>query len=141
MVVGAGPAAAAFAELGDAVLTGHLDGPELARAVASADILIHPSRTEAFGNVVLEAMASGLAIVSADTDSSRQLIDHGRSGLLSTDVEDFADAVGGLAADEAGVANSAPKPAPQARVSSWDAASDSVLEAYRAVISERQGPA
>jgi phosphatidylinositol alpha 1,6-mannosyltransferase len=141
LAVGAGPAAAAFAELGDAVLTGHLDGPELARAVASADILIHPSRTEAFGNVVLEAMASGLAIVSADTDSSRQLIEHGRSGLLSTDAEDFADAVGGLAADEGRRRELGAEARAASARFSWDAASDSVLEAYRAVISERQGPA
>src|SRR5437763_647433 len=100
LVVGAGPAAALFAELGDAVLTGHVDGPELARAIASADILIHPSRTEAFGNVVLEAMASGLAIVSADTDSSRQLIEPGRNGVLcAADSEAFAAEVGRLVAD------------------------------------------
>jgi phosphatidylinositol alpha 1,6-mannosyltransferase len=141
LVVGAGPAAAAFAELGDAVLTGHLDGPELARAVASADILIHPSRTEAFGNVVLEAMASGLAIVSADTDSSRQLIEHGRSGLLCAGAEDFADAVGDLAADEGRRRELGAEARAASARFSWDAASDSVLDAYRAAISERQGPA
>lgn len=136
LVVGAGPVADEFRALGDAVLTGHLDGPELAGAVASADILVHPSRTEAFGNVVLEAMASGLAIVSADTDSSRQLIEHGRSGLLAMakDAEAFAAEVASLAANpdwrrklgaEAYKANSR---------FSWDAASDSALEAYRAVL-------
>src|SRR5206468_7249073 len=99
LVVGNGPAREVFAELGDAVLTGHLEGMELARAVASADILIHPSRTEAFGNVVLEAMASGLAIVSADTDSSRQLIEQGRNGLLCADAGSFTHAISALAAD------------------------------------------
>ncbi len=65
-----------------ALFTGHLEGPELGRAVASADILINPSVTEAFGNVNLEAMASGLAIVSADVDSARSVIRHGQEGLL-----------------------------------------------------------
>ncbi len=134
LVVGAGPAFGALAELSDAVLTGHLDGPNLARSVASADILIHPSRTEAFGNVVLEAMASGLAIVSADTDSARSLIEQERSGLLCADGEALADAVSALARDparrrELGV---------EARMSSsrfsWRAASDSVLEAYRLLV-------
>jgi phosphatidylinositol alpha 1,6-mannosyltransferase len=137
-VVGAGPAAGAFTELGDAVLTGHLDGAELARAVASADILIHPSRTEAFGNVVLEAMASGLAIVSADTDSSRQLIEQGRNGLLSADLEDVVEGVIALAAD----ADMRSKFAAEARASSarfsWDAASDSVLDAYRSVLRSKR---
>lgn len=134
LVVGAGPAEDAFAELGDAVLTGHLDGPDLARAIASANILIHPSRTEAFGNVVLEAMASGLAIVSADTDSSRQLIDQGRSGLLCADAQAFVEAVSALAAD----ADRRRELGAEARAASarfsWDAASDSALDAYRSLV-------
>ncbi len=82
LVVGEGPARSAFEEMGDVVLTGHLAGEALSRAIASADILLTPSITEAFGNVVLEAMASGLAVVSADAPSARALIDPGRSGEL-----------------------------------------------------------
>ena len=82
LIVGAGPAANAFAGLPNAVLTGHLDGEQLARAVASADILLQPSTTEGFGNVVLEAMASGLAVVSAAAASSEALIEHDRTGIL-----------------------------------------------------------
>jgi glycosyltransferase involved in cell wall biosynthesis len=125
-----------FAELGDAVLTGHLDGPELARAVASADILIHPSRTEAFGNVVLEAMASGLAIVSADTDSSRQLIEHGRCGILlpTQDPEAFAEETRLLAADRARMLALGRDARAASRAFSWDVASDSVLDAYQSLL-------
>lgn len=83
LIVGTGPAEARFrALLPDAIFTGHLDGRALGRAVASADILINPSTTEAFGNVNLEAMASGIAIVSADVGSARALITSGSSGLL-----------------------------------------------------------
>lgn len=83
LIVGTGPAEARFrALLPDAVFTGHLDGTALGRAVASADILINPSTTEAFGNVNLEAMASGLAVVSADVGSAQALIVPGRSGIL-----------------------------------------------------------
>lgn len=136
LVVGAGPACAVFDELGDAVLTGHLDGLELARAVASADILIHPSRTEAFGNVVLEAMASGLAVVSADTDSSRQLIEPGRNGVLvvSKDTEAFAGEVALLAADAARRLALGREARAASTRFSWDAASDSVLDAYQSLL-------
>ena len=135
LVVGAGPATTEFRPLGDAVMTKHLDGPDLARAIASADVLIHPSRTEAFGNVVLEAMASGLAIVSADTDSSRRLIENGRSGVLVSDrhQQAFADAV--VALQDLRARRSLGVEARKASSRfSWDAASDSVLDAYRAVV-------
>ena len=83
LVVGDGPALDWFkSRLGESTSVGHLDGADLGRAVASADILVNPSDTEAFGNVNLEAMASGLAIVSADVGSARALIDNGVSGLL-----------------------------------------------------------
>ena len=82
LIVGAGPNADRLRAIDGAVLTGHLTGTDLARAVASADIMINPSITEAFGNVVLEAMASGLAVVCADADYSRAIVDPGRTGIL-----------------------------------------------------------
>jgi glycosyltransferase involved in cell wall biosynthesis len=83
LVVGEGPARAWFERrVPDAVFAGHLEGVALGRAVASADILINPSVTEAFGNVNLEAMASGLAVVSADVPSASALIADGRTGWL-----------------------------------------------------------
>jgi glycosyltransferase involved in cell wall biosynthesis len=143
LVVGAGPAADEFQPLGDAVLAGHLDGPDLARAIASADILIHPSRTEAFGNVVLEAMASGLAIVSADTDSSRQLIEHGRSGVLvsAPDADASGAEIATLIADPQRRQQLGSEARKASARFSWDAASDSVLAAYRSLLSGRPAPA
>ena len=83
-------------------------------------------------------MASGLAIVSADTDSSRQLIEQGRSGLLCADLEDVVEGVIALAGD----ADMRQQTAAEARVSSarfsWDAASDSVLDAYRSVLQSKR---
>ena len=135
LVVGAGPAETEFGPLGNAVLTGHLDGLELARAVASADILVHPSRTEAFGNVVLEAMASGLAVVAADTDSARGLIDQGRSGVLCEHAIDaFSDEVAALAGDQKRRRELGAAARAESSRFSWDAASDSVLDAYAALV-------
>lgn len=83
MVVGEGPARDWLARrLSNVNFLGFLDGVALGEAIASADILINPSITEAFGNVNLEAMASGLAVVSADVDSASALIEQGRTGLL-----------------------------------------------------------
>jgi glycosyltransferase involved in cell wall biosynthesis len=83
MIVGDGPARDWIARrLPNVAFLGLLEGRELGQAVASADLLVNPSVTEAFGNVNLEAMACGLAVVSADVASASTLIDHGRTGLL-----------------------------------------------------------
>jgi glycosyltransferase involved in cell wall biosynthesis len=104
LVVGDGPARPHFESLlPGAVFTGHLDGEALGRAVASADILVNPSVTEAFGNVNLEAMASGLAVVSADVGSAQALIADEESGLLvdPDKPEAYADAAESLLASPA----------------------------------------
>ena len=132
LVVGAGPAQNLFAALPDASLTGHLDGVELARAVASADILIHVSQTEAFGNVVLEAMASGLAIVSSDSGSSKALIKHGRSGLLcpAHDLDKLTGEVARLARDSERRRRLGAAARLESNAFDWNAACESVLDAY-----------
>lgn len=83
MVVGDGPARREMAAaLPDAVFTGHLSGPDLARAYASLDIFINTSVTETFGNVTLEAMASGVVPVCFRAVGSTDLVEHGTSGFL-----------------------------------------------------------
>jgi glycosyltransferase involved in cell wall biosynthesis len=61
---------------------GPLRGETLARAYASADIFLFPSLSDTFGNVVLEALASGLAVVAYDTGAAGEHIDDCESGLL-----------------------------------------------------------
>ena len=56
-------------------------GEDLARHYASADILLFPSETETFGNVLLEGMASGLITVSHDYAASARHVEHDRNGL------------------------------------------------------------
>ena len=139
LIVGAGPAAKAFAELSGALLTGHLDGEQLARAVASADILLQPSTTEGFGNVVLEAMASGLAVVSAAVASSEVLIEHGRTGILCPpeDIDSYEQAIMGLV-DDAGRRREIGAAARLASEGfSWANASRQAADAYRHVIGAR----
>lgn len=66
----------------DIVFTGFLDGDELAQAYASADVSVFPSTTDTFGNVVLEAAASGLPAIVTDKGGPQELVSHGRTGLV-----------------------------------------------------------
>jgi glycosyltransferase involved in cell wall biosynthesis/predicted metal-dependent phosphoesterase TrpH len=95
-VVGHGPYSEAFAKsLPEAHFTGYLKGAELATAYASADIFVFPSTTDTFGNVILEAQASGLPVVVSDSGGPKELVEENRNGLItkSRDVEDFARAI------------------------------------------------
>lgn len=103
LIVGDGPALAELRErLPRTLFTGYLEGKKLARAYASSDVFLFPSDTETFGNVTLEAMASGLPAVCADATGSRTLVENGETGLLVPPGEapGFRDAVHHLIADE-----------------------------------------
>lgn len=85
VIVGEGPALAEMQqELQDVpvTFTGYLQGDALASAYASADVFAFPSVTETFGQVVLEAMASGLPVAGLLAEGVCDLVEHERSGLL-----------------------------------------------------------
>ncbi len=83
LIIGEGPARTWFKQqIPDAVFVGHLQGTDLGRAIASADLLFNPSSTETFGNVTLEAMACGLPVVAARATGSSSIITHGKTGFL-----------------------------------------------------------
>ena len=67
----------------EAHFAGVRHGADLAAHYASADVFLFPSTTETYGNVVPEAMASGLAVVAYDHAAAGQLIRHGENGLLA----------------------------------------------------------
>lgn len=88
VIVGDGPARSDLQQAlqGSSVtFTGYLQGEALAEAYASSDLFAFPSRTETFGQVVLEAMASGLAVLGFDADGVRDLVRDGETGRLATD--------------------------------------------------------
>jgi len=96
VLAGGGPEQERLAERLGAAATflGWLEGEELARAYASADIFLFPSATDTFGQVILEAQASGLPAVALARGGPLSLIEDRVSGLLcEPDAELLADAV------------------------------------------------
>ena len=84
LLVGDGPQASALRKSRpDCVFAGVRTGEDLAAHYASADVFLFPSLTETFGNVTVEAMASGLAVVAFDYAAARECIVHMESGLLT----------------------------------------------------------
>ncbi|MCY4105863.1 MAG: glycosyltransferase, partial [Chloroflexi bacterium] len=84
---------AEFAET-DTFFTGYLFGEELSQAFASADVFLFPGMAETFGQVVQEAMASGLPCVVANKGGAADLIEDGTSGyLVEPTAAAFASAV------------------------------------------------
>ena len=65
-----------------AIFLGHLSGRSLAESYASADLFVFPSTTETFGNVILEAMASGIVPVCAHKGGAAGVIEDGVNGIL-----------------------------------------------------------
>jgi len=65
-----------------ALFTGYLAGEQLQRGYASADLFVFPSATDTFGNVVLEAQASGLPVIVSDEGGPRELMVDGETGVV-----------------------------------------------------------
>ena len=89
--------------LPDAMFTGYLSDKPLAGAFASADAFVFTSVTDTFGNVVIEAQASGLPVIVSDQKGPQELIENGVTGLITRglDADDVANAIEKLARDPA----------------------------------------
>jgi glycosyltransferase involved in cell wall biosynthesis len=96
VIVGEGPARNKLQEImPDAYFTGYLGDVPLPIAYASSDIFVFPSATETFGNVTVEAMASGLPAICASVGGACDLIQNGVNGLLvsGSNPQEFANAI------------------------------------------------
>ena len=102
IIVGDGPQREAMQrQMPHAIFCGARRGEELATHYASGDVFLFPSLTETFGNVVLEALASGLGVVAYDEAAAGQHIRHGHNGALAMpgDEDAFIDAARWLLED------------------------------------------
>ena len=141
IVIGEGPARLWFEQqLPSALFLGQQTGNDLARALASADVFLNPSITEAFGNVTLEAMACALPVIAAESTGATNLVQSGVTGTLvdGENPQEFAEALTAYARDpdlrrrhgEAGLA--------AAKTKEWDTINSAVIRAYRHAIFKRE---
>jgi glycosyltransferase involved in cell wall biosynthesis len=145
LVVGSGPAYEEFraATPPDALMLGHLEGQDLAAAYASSDVFFFPSHTETFGDVTLEAMASGLPVVCADAPGSASIVLDHRTGYLCPvgDAKAFSVALEKLINDGAlrrGMGDAAYE---EAQKYDWNAALSQIDSYYDEVLGTRPVPA
>ncbi len=137
LIVGDGPAQAeAEKMLPVAHFTGFAKGEDLTRAYASSDIFLFPSHTETFGNVTLEAMASGIPCVVADAIGSKSLVRDGENGYWAEkeSEKDFTAKLKLIVDDEEKRLQMGKKSREYALVYQWDAINGGLVENYKEAI-------
>jgi phosphatidylinositol alpha 1,6-mannosyltransferase len=110
---------------------GVLGGDELSRAFANMDVLAFPSETETFGLVVLEALASGVPVVVMAAGGPKYTVEHGKTGFVAKDFEEFASHVASLMTDPEMVCSMREAGRRHARESSWSHAFQDIYQTYR----------
>lgn len=134
LIVGHGDEEASLrAELREADFAGVLRGSELAQAYANMDVLVFPSHTDTFGNVVLEALASGVPAVVTPDGGPKFIVRDGETGFVTRD-DGFAAAIATLARERGRLAEMRTRAREYALGCSWDAVFDRVYDGYQAAI-------
>jgi phosphatidylinositol alpha 1,6-mannosyltransferase len=143
VLVGDGPMRAELErDLPDAFFAGHQSGDGLARWYASGDVFVFPSTTETFGNVVVEAQASGLPTVVVNRGGPPDLVQPGRTGFIArpNDPEDLALSVEKLLRDPDSRARMGAQARAAAAERDWAAINGRLLESYARVIDTHRSP-
>ncbi|SKB50928.1 glycosyltransferase family 4 protein [Sphingopyxis flava] len=141
VVIGEGPAGDWFeSRLPHAKFVGFQGGENLARALASCDMLFNPSVTETFGNVTLEAMACGLPVVAARATGSASIVKHGQTGYLVAPgaIGLFADDLEHYCRDPALRGAHGAAALAESRSYQWDAINQAVADTYLRLIRQKQ---
>jgi phosphatidylinositol alpha 1,6-mannosyltransferase len=141
LVIGEGPAQGWFQEqLPNAIFTGLLTGNDLSRALASSDLLLNPSITEAFGNVTLEAMACALPVIAAEATGATNLVRDKVTGMLvdGTEPDEFADALEAYARDPDLRRGHGEAALAIAKTMDWDSINATVIRVYLHAIHKRE---
>lgn len=124
------------------VFTGMLQGEDLARAYASADLFVFPSTTDTLGLVVLEALASGLAVVAADSLPSREMLEGTGAGRLFDpfDPAGLRSVAAALIAPEGAAVRRelGERARAEAERRNWQVATDRLLDSYGRALHARR---
>ena len=142
LVIGDGPARKWFEQaLPGGIFAGFQTGADLGRALASSDVFFNPSVTETFGNVTLEAMASGLPVVASAATGSTSLVQDGVSGALVPpgNAIAFAEAIAPYLTDDALRMAHGAAGEQRSLDFSWDAINQTVADTYLRLIEARAG--
>lgn len=117
---------------------GYLRGEALARAYASADIFVFPSRLETFGLVVIEAMAAGLPVVASRVGGVTDIVREGETGYTfdSGDISALAAGLRKIARSRDAMQQMGKQARAYAQTQSWEAMMDEVIEIYAALIAD-----
>lgn len=123
-------------QLPNAIMPGHLEGDALATAYASSDLFFYPSETDTFGNVTLEAMASGLPTVCADAPGAKSLVRSGETGWLVApgDETAFVDRIAAFVGDPATCRAFGQAALARAGTFSWSACLEGLSASYDDVL-------
>lgn len=115
---------------------GYLRGSELAAMYASCDVFVFPSTTETFGNVVLEAMASGLPVITVDSGGVKDSIIDGYNGIICRprDADSFTRAIIKLLNAENQISSMAKNARKYALTKSWESVFNQLINDYYSVL-------
>lgn len=118
-----------------AEFAGVLTGEPLATAYANMDVFVFPSETDTFGNVVQEAMASGVSAVVTNKGGPRFIVQDAEDGFIASDDVQFRAAVERLARDASLRRSMADAAVNRMALRSWDRVFEEVYEGYAAALS------
>ncbi|MGC8548165.1 MAG: glycosyltransferase [Acidobacteriaceae bacterium] len=121
------------ARLPRAEFTGVLRGEALAAAYAGMDLFVFPSHTDTFGNVVLEALASGVPAIVTPDGGPPSIVRDGETGSIASDAE-FSSAIAAILGNPALHARMRQAARNYTLGASWDAVFDHVYSAYHTII-------
>ncbi len=125
--------------LRSASLTGEIFDEELAKAYANMDLFVFPSQTDAFGNVVLEAMSSGVPAVVMSAGGPKFLINHGKNGFVANDRKDFIETVVRLIKNPEQLSALGQSARLFAQANSWERIFEKMFEYYKMAVNFRKG--
>ncbi len=123
----------------DTIFTGFKKGIELSELYASCDIFVCPSATETFGNVILEAMSSGLPVIGADAGGVKEIIGHRYNGLLfrAMDAGDLYICMKELLENKLLAEHVKANGLNYGKNRSWESIIDGLVDIYKEVLGER----